>query len=55
MSDRSNEPSGFARVFFPVLALLGGGALVAAWRSRRHAAQRAEWENLDSGPDGHPS
>ncbi|MBU9943466.1 MAG: hypothetical protein KTQ12_02335 [Dermatophilaceae bacterium] len=54
MSDRSAEPSGFARVFVPVLALVAIAGLikgVLGLRSRRSLSRDDHTESAE----GHPS
>ena len=53
MADRSNEPSGFARVFGPLLGLLAVAGVVAAIKGRPKDEVVAE--PGDDTPDGHPS
>lgn len=56
MADRSTEPSGFARVFGPLLGLLAAAGLVAAVRGRAKETVVAEPPTeQDETPDGHPS
>ena len=52
MADRSTEPSGFARVFGPLLALVAVAGVVAAIKGRPKDGVVAE---PDETPDGHPS
>jgi hypothetical protein len=52
MADRSTEPSGFARVFGPLLGLLAAAGLVAAIKGRPKGRVVAE---PDDTPNGHPS
>jgi hypothetical protein len=52
MADRSTEPSGFARVFGPLVGLLAVAGLVAAIKARPRERVVAEPEET---PDGHPS
>jgi hypothetical protein len=52
MADRSTEPSGFARVFGPLVGLLAVAGLVAAIKRRPKERVVAE---PDETPDGHPS
>jgi hypothetical protein len=52
MADRSTEPSGFARVFGPLLGLVAIAGVVAAIKGRPKEQVVAE---PDETPDGHPS
>lgn len=53
MADRSTEPSGFARVFGPLLGLLAIGGVIAAIKARPE--EQVVADERDESPDGHPS
>lgn len=53
MADRTDEPSGFARVFAPLLGLLALAGLAAAIRGR--AKDEEVLAEAEETPEGHPS